>query len=395
MNSSTSSFSLPTWPHYSEEEINEVASVLRRGKGNYWFGEQGRCFEEEFAGYCKVSFGLAVANGTLALELALHGLGLGEGDEVLVTPRSFVASANCIVLAGGRPVFVDVDPVSQNITAEAVARSITKKTRAIIAVHLGGWPCEMEEIMRVAKERNLYVIEDCAQAHGAEYKGQKVGAIGHVAAFSFCHDKIISTGGEGGMLVTNDESIWGRAAAMRNHGKDPRKYNPGILGTRNNGEADTFGSNHRMTEMQSCIGRVQLKNVESWLETRRRNAGILDDMLSRFSAVRRVIPPAHLRHAYYQYYFFVEKDKLSDGWDRSRIIAEIYDRGIPCSAGSTAEIYELESFSGGEFAVAEHLTVARQLGSSSVMLPVPHVYDEKCMQFICEAVDEVLQNASQ
>ena len=254
-------FRLPDWPVYSDDEIEAVVGVLKSGKGNYWFGEQGKTFEKEFAQYCDARFALTTGNGTLALEMALHGLGVGEGDEVIVTPRSFVASVNCIVRIGATPVFVDVDRDSQNITVTSIEEKLSPRTRCIITVHLAGWPCEMQEIMELAESRKLVVIEDCAQAHGAEINGRRTGGWGHAAAFSFCHDKIISTGGEGGMLVTNDEELWARAAALRNHGKDPRKYNPGTMGTSGTGLPDGFGSNYRMTEMQCALSGHKVRTI--------------------------------------------------------------------------------------------------------------------------------------
>ncbi len=385
---------LPPWPVYSEDEIEAVSTVLRAGKANYWFGEHGKLFEKEFADYCGSRFALTAGNGTLALEMALHGLGIGQGDEVIVTPRSFVASANCIVQAGARPVFADVDPDSQNITAASIAEKISAKTRAIIAVHLAGWPCEMNDIMDLARDRSISVIEDCAQAHGATLNGIKAGSLGHAAAFSFCHDKIISTGGEGGMLVTDDESAWGRAAALRNHGKDPRAYEAGVMGTQEQGQKDTFGSNFRMPEPQSVIGRKQLAMLDDWLVKRRRNAAMLDKSLDELAAVRVTVPPAHIEHAYYKYYFFLKPQALKAGWDRSRVIAAIAEKGIPCSPGTSGEIYALEAYSESDFAIDRELPVAHELASTSVMLPVPPTYDESCMEYVCDCVSDIMSEAS-
>ena len=383
----------PGWPEYSEEEIDAVAEILRSGKGNYWFGEHGRKFEEEFAEYCGGGFALTAGNGTLALEMALHGLGVGPGDEVIVTPRSFVASANCIVQLGATPVFADVDRESQNITPSTIEEKITGKTRCIIAVHLAGWPCEMKEIMNLAAENDIYVIEDCAQAHGAEINGKRAGAWGHAAAFSFCQDKIISTGGEGGMLLTNDEELWAKAAALRNHGKDPRKYNPGTMGTKEQGLPDTFGSNYRMTEMQSCMGRIQLQHLDDWVQKRQANAAMLDDVIKNCGAARATIPPPHVTHAYYKYYFFADTANLKDDWNRNRIIEAISGEGIPCGAGTSAEIYQLDAYSGGTSDPGQRLTVARELGETGIMLPVPPNYNADCMTYMCNTVQSVLNTA--
>ena len=208
-----------TWPRFDEEEIYAAEQVLRSGKVNYWTGEEGKIFEKEFAEYVGVKHGIAVANGTVALELALEALGIAEGDEVIVPSRTFIASASAVVMRGAVPKIADIDPVSQNISVKSIRDQISPRTKAIIVVHLGGWPCEMDEILAIARNHNLFVIEDCAQAHGASYKGKRVGSFGDIAAFSFCQDKIMTTAGEGGMVVTNNPTLWKRAWSFKDHGE--------------------------------------------------------------------------------------------------------------------------------------------------------------------------------
>jgi len=208
-----------SWPVFEQDAINAVNKVLKSGCVNYWTGEESRLFEQEFAKYIGCKHAVALANGTVALELALEVIGVGPGDEVVVTPRSFIASVSCVVTRGAIPVFADVDIDSQNVTAKTIEAVITPKTKAIIVVHLSGWPCDMDPIMDLAEQHGIKVIEDCAQAHGAKYKGRTVGTIGHISAFSFCNDKIMPTGGEGGMLCTDDEEVWNKAWAYKDHGK--------------------------------------------------------------------------------------------------------------------------------------------------------------------------------
>ena len=203
------------WPSFSEKEARKISSILLSNKVNYWTGDECKKFEIEFAKSIGAKYGIALSNGTVALELALMALGIEKGDEVLVTSRSFVASASCIVSVGAKPIFVDVDINSQNISTEYIEKAITKKTKAVICVHLAGWPCSMDVIMKIAKKNNLCVIEDCAQAHGAVFKGKHVGTFGDVACWSFCQDKIISTAGEGGMLCTNNKKIWNKVWSMK------------------------------------------------------------------------------------------------------------------------------------------------------------------------------------
>ena len=382
---------LPTWPVYSEAERTAVARVLETGLGNYWFGREGKDFEREFAAYCGVNHGLAVANGTVALELCLRAAGIGSGDEVVTTPRSFVATANSIVLCGARPVFADVDPDSQTITPASVEAVMTDRTRAILAVHLAGWPCDMAGLKGLAEENGLHLIEDCAQAHGAAIDGVKVGALGHIAAFSFCHDKIISTGGEGGMLITNDEELWAKAAAFRNHGRDPRSMPTG------NHEYPylhgSVGSNYRMTEMQSAIGRHQLTRLDPWLEERRRNAMLLRNALTGMDILRLPAPAENIKHAYYRFYAFLRKEKLHSDWNRARLVDALRNTGIPCDTGICPEIYREPAYQGPEPRGHPRLPYARALGETSIAFPVHPGIGDELMAAMAGMIRAVLSRA--
>ena len=311
------------WPHFAPDEVEAATRVLRSGKVNYWTGEEGRLFEKEFAEFAGCKYAIALANGTVALETALKALGIGLGDEVITTSRTFIASASCVVAVGARPVTAEVDRVSQNLTAETIRPMITPRTKAIVVVHLAGWPCAMDEIMELARGHGLKVVEDCAQAQGAMYKGRPIGSIGDVAAFSFCQDKIMTTGGEGGMLTTNDVELWKRAWSYKDHGKSydavyNREHPVGFRWLH-----ESFGTNGRMTEVQSAIGRVALKKVPGWVETRREYAGTLTKSLAKLPGLRVTTSPAHSYHAYYKYYAFVRPEQLLAGWDRDRILQAI------------------------------------------------------------------------
>ncbi len=367
--------------------------VLESGKVNYWTGDEGRSFEREFAEFVGCKHALALANGTVALEVALHALGVGPGDEVITTSRTFIASASCAVAVGARPVIAEVNRDSQNLTVDTIRPLITPRTKAIIAVHLAGWPCEMDEIMQLAREHGLRVIEDCAQAQGAMYRGRMVGSIGDVAAFSFCQDKIMTTGGEGGMLTTNDSALWERAWGYKDHGKSydavyNREHPIGFRWLH-----ESFGTNGRMTEMQSAIGRVALKKVRGWVETRRRHAVILDGRLSKISALRIAMPPADLYHAYYKYYAFIRPELLAPGWDRDRIMEAINAEGIPCSVGSCSEIYREKAFLSYPHS-GERLPIARELGETSLMFLVHPTLAESDIEDTCRAVEKVMCAAS-
>lgn len=359
------------WPMHGEDEIAAVTSVLRSGRTNSLVhGDHCRAFEAAFAGLCDMPHAIALANGTLALELALRALGIGPGDEVVVTPRSFFASAGAVVTCGATPVFADVDPVSQNITAATIAAVMTPRTRAIIAVHLAGWPCAMPEIMALAHGNGVSVIEDCAQAHGASLEGRPVGSFGDAAAFSFCTDKIMSTGGEGGLLLLRDRETWERAWSYKDHGKSLSALRqPNAARSFRNVHHD-FGSNFRMTEMQAAIGRVQLHKLPDWIAMRRRNAAGLNAALASVPGLRLTPPDPDIGHAYYKFYAFLRPHSLRPDWSRDRIVSTATDAGIPCYSGSCPEIYVERAFVHAGLAPPVPLPQARMLGRTSLMLPV-------------------------
>ena len=382
----------PEWPQFHGEDIDAVAAVLRSGKVNYWTGDEGRQFEQEFAAYSGARYGVAVANGTVALELGIYALGIDAGDEVITPCHSFIASASCVAMRGATPVMVDVDRESQVITPEAIMAAITSRTKAVIAVHLAGWPCDMDAIMRVAAERGLKVMEDCAQAHGASYKGRRVGSMGHVGAFSFCQDKIMTTGGEGGMITTNDEKLWTRAWSYRDHGRSHdaiyrREHAAGYRRV-----YESLGTNLRLTEMQSALGRRMLLRLEGDVERRRGHAAGLNQAFAQIPALRVTLPPEHVQHAYYKYYVFVRREMLRDGWDRDRIMAAIEAEGVPCYAGSCSEVYLEKAFAG--MRPRRRQPMAKELGETSLMFLVhPTLSDADTRDTIC-AVRKVMEHAA-
>ena len=382
------------WPYFADDEVLSAAAVLKSGKVNQWTGQEVQKFQEEFAAHCGVKHAIALANGTVALELALRAFGIGPGDEVVVTPRTFIASASSAVMQGAIPVFADIDGDSQNTTTNAIRKALTPKTKAIIAVHLAGWPCDMEPIMELANDRGIKVIEDCAQAHGAKYKGKPVGSFGHAAAYSFCQDKIMTTGGEGGMFLTNDDNVWSLAWAFKDHGKCyesvyHKKHPPGFRWLH-----DSFGTNWRMIEMQAAIGRIQLKKLPEWIDTRRRNAAILTKRFSGFTSLRIPVPPPHIYHSYYKYYVFVRPEQLKSGWNRDRIMNSIVARGVPCFSGSCSEIYLEKAFTDSPFPQKDRLPIAQKLGETSLMFLVHPTLSEKDMLTVADTAAEVLMEAS-
>jgi len=381
------------WPHFADDDIEAAASVLRSGKVNYWTGTEGREFEKEFAQYAGTRYAVALANGSVAIELALRVLGIGPGDEVITTPRTFLASASSAVMVGATPVFADIDPDSGNITAETIARVITHRTRAVIPVHLAGWPCDLDPILELCAQHNIQVIEDCAQAHGARYKGRSVGSFGIINAWSFCQDKIMTTAGEGGMITTDREDLWKAAWSFKDHGKSydavyRRDHKPGFRWLH-----ESFGTNWRATEIQSVVGRRMLSRLDTMVATRRRNASILIDRLRKLSALRVPVPGASSHHSYYKFYCHVRPDALKPGWDRERIMAAINAEGIPCFSGSCSEVY-LEKAFPAEMRPAAPLPHAHALGEQSLMFLVHPTLSEQDMDDIARATEKVLAVAS-
>ena len=385
------------WPSFTQIEADAISQVLLSNKVNYWTGQEGRKFEEEFADWADSKYAIAMGNGTLALDVALQALTIGAGDEVIVTPRTFIASISSVVNAGAIPVFADVEEATGNITAETIAAAITPNTRAIICVHLAGWPCDMDAIMALAEQHNLYVIEDCAQAHGTRYKGRSVGSIGHVGAWSFCQDKIMTTGGEGGMVTTNDEQLWRTMWAYKDHGKSyaavyETEHPPGYRWLH-----ESFGTNWRMTEMQAAIGRIQLTRMAEWTAKRTINAQAILDECDKWQVQGYLSVPrlentsafADCTHGYYKLYVYVQPDNLPEGWSRDRIIAEINELKVPCFSGSASEVYLEKAFDNTGLRPEIRLPTAKQLGETSLMFLVHPTLTTVEIQQTVAAIDKV------
>ena len=377
------------WPCFTTEEITAVSNVLASNKVNYWTGQEGREFEKEFAAYTDCKYAVAVGNGTLALDLALHSLNIKQGDEVIVTSRTFIASISSIVNAGATPVFADVELDSQNISARTITPVLSNKTKAIICVHLAGWPCDMDDIMALANQHELYVIEDCAQAHGAKYKGRSVGSIGHIGAWSFCQDKIMSTGGEGGMLTTNNESLWRTAWAFKDHGKSYKavyetEHPPGYRWLH-----ESFGTNWRLTEMQSAIGRIQVKRMPEWTKLRTEYAQKILNACKQYSFIDIHQAPENIEHAFYKCYVTLNEERLPNSWSRDKIINEISGQGVPCFSGSCSEVYKEKAFENTSYIPKSPLVNAQKLGETSLMFLVHPTLTNEEISKTCKVIKEV------
>lgn len=383
-----------SWPSYSDEEIEAVTRVLRSGKVNQWTGSEIREFEHEYANELGRRRSIALMNGTVALELALLALGVGPGDEVVTTPRTFIASSSVVVLRGATPVMADVDRDSGNIGADEIERVLTPRTKAILVVHLGGWPADMTGIMDLARTRGIAVIEDCAQAHGALHRGRPVGSFGDVGAFSFCQDKVMTTGGEGGLIALDDEHMFKAAWGYKDHGKGfDTVYNtqhpPGFQWLH-----DSFGTNWRMTEPQAAIGRIQLTRLEASVAQRTHNAGLWARHLDEVPALRTPRAPEGDRHCYYRYYTYVRPEALKSGWDRDRIREELRSAGLGVTAGSCGEIYREEAFIATGLSPAERLPVAKELGETSLAFLTHPTLSEASIHEAAKLVAEVVNSAT-
>lgn len=387
---------LPPWPSFSAEEARAVADVIASNRVNYWTGDECRKFETEYAAWCGSRKAIALNNGTVALDVALKALGVGAGDEVIVTPRTFIASISCVVTAGATPVFADVDLDTGNITPATIAPKITSKTKVIIPVHLAGWPCDMEGILTLARAHGIKVVEDCAQAHGARIGNRSVGTMGDIGAWSFCQDKIMTTGGEGGMVTTNDHELWSTMWSYKDHGKSwDAVYNtqhpPGYRWLH-----ESFGTNWRMLEVQAVLGRFQLKKMPEWTMRRTQIAHKMMAVLDQFPDILRVPKPgADVTHAYYRLYAYVSPEALAPGWTRDRIVAECGALGAPVFQGSCSEVYLEKAFDSSGFRPEARLPNAQALGENSLMfLTHPNITDEQVVK-LGEVIATVLKDASQ
>jgi dTDP-4-amino-4,6-dideoxygalactose transaminase len=363
--------------------LNKVNKILKSTKVNYWSGTEGRNFEKEFSKYVGNKYSVAVSNGSVALELALKSLNLNQNDKVIVSPRSFVISASCVINLGLNPVFSDVDR-NGNLSIEGISKAFTKSVKAIILVHLNGLPCDMDPIVKFAKKNKIYLIEDCAQAHGAIYKNKPVGSFGDVSTWSFCQDKIISTGGEGGMISTNDKKIWMKCWSLKDHGKNYKnvffkKHKQGFRWLH-----DELGSNHRMTEIQSALGRHQLKNLDKQIKKRNKIANLYLKGLKYFWLKTNLIQKPNFvcsscplkdnkfkncnscRHSFYRLNFFLNIKKIN----QIELIDKLSNANISCGVGACPEIYREKVFKKLKAYPKKRLPNAKILGETSLMFSI-------------------------
>lgn len=385
---------ISSWPEFDNDQINAVIKVLNSGKVNSWTGTETKTFEDEYSRWSSSKYSIALANGSLALSSAYLACGIKKDDEVITSPRTFLATASSIALLRAIPIFADVDIDSGNITAQTIEPLINKKTKAISIVHLGGWPADMISICDLAKSYNLKVIEDCAQAHGASINGKMIGSFGDIGCWSFCQDKIISTGGEGGMITTSSSDLWELIWSFKDHGKSINTINEPNKTALFKYVHDRLGSNFRLTEMQSAIGRIQLKKLKNWTKIRDSNAKILINELSDCSFLRIPIPEHSYQHAWYKLHSYVNPNFLLDSWSRDRIINELREAGYPAFQGSCSEIYLEKCFLDKGLNPKERLKNAKTLGETSIMFLVDQTISTEKMTKYAEAIKNIIKKAS-
>lgn len=357
-------------PSIGEEEMANVKAAVESG----WVSSLGEYipqFEDAFATYCGVKYGVATSSGTTALHLALVALRIGKGDEVIIPSLTFIATANTVTFTGATPVCVDSHPKYWCINPEGIESKITRRTRAIIPVHLYGHPCDMKPIMEVAQAHHLYVIEDAAEAHGAEYCGERVGSFGHIACFSFFGNKLITTG-EGGMCLTNDDELAGKMRILRDHGTTPGKPY----------WHDVIGFNYRMTNLQAALGVAQLGKIDKFLKKKRQVAGWYKDSLKKLSSQRMVQLPPEMPWARSIYWMY--SVLINDNFDISRdeLIERLKEREI-----ETRPFFYPVHFM-PMYRTKDMFPIAEELSRNGICLPSSVNLTAEQVKYIVETIKE-------
>lgn len=369
-------------PFYSNKAIKKIGSLLKTGKVNYWTGTECKNFEKEFSRYLGNKYSVALSNGSVALEIALKALNLKKEDKVIVSSRSFVISASCTLNLGLKPIFADVDD-NGNLNFEEIKKVYDNKVKAIILVHLNGLPCDLNPIINFVKKNNIFLIEDCSQAHGAVYKGKKVGSFGDISTWSFCQDKIISTGGEGGMISTNNKKLWLKCWSLKDHGKnyDSVFHKKHKIGFR--WHHDYLGSNYRMTEMQAALGRAQLKILDNQIKKRNVIANLYLNGLKSYYKKYDILKKPNFSflyssktkvkklrykniHAFYRLNLFINKKKIN----HLKLLKQFNQKNINCGVGSCPEIYREKVFRKLKLYPKKRFSNAKLLGETSIVFPI-------------------------
>ena len=362
-------------PSVGEEELRNVENAIRTN----WISSKGQYipeFEEKFAKYCGAKYGVTTTNGTAALHLALACIGVGPGDEVIVPNFTIISCALAVYYVGAKPVFVDVEEETGNIDVKKIEEKITSKTKAIMPVHIYGHPCDMDEIMEIAKKYNLYIVEDAAEAHGAEYRGKKVGAIGDIGCFSFYSNKLITTG-EGGMVVTNDEKIYKKAQSLKDlaFGKEIRFRHEDI------------GFNYRMTNVQAAIGVGQLGKIEEFLERKIKNAVLYNSLLKDVPGIKIPFTKPYVKNSYWIYGIRIDP---SFGVSKDEMRKKLLEEGID-TRDYFFPLNEQPVFKEIGITTKEEFPITKKLSETGLYLPFGMDLKKEEIKYICYTIEKIMQ----
>ena len=366
------------WPIVSSKEIKIVNKVLKSNKLNYWTGTNCTNFEKEFSNKFKIKYSISLANGSVGLDIAIKSLKLKKNSEIIVTPRSYISSVTSVINQGLKPIFADIDLNSQNIEAKNIEKKITKNTKAVVVVHLGGMPSNMIKIKELAKKYNLKIIEDCSQAHGAKINNKYVGTFGDVSVWSFCNDKILNTLGEGGIVATKNRNNFKNLWSLKDCGKNYSKLRKKKRQFKFRWVHDFEGTNLRMTEVQAAVGRYQLKQLDKWIKKRNINSIKINKVCEKFRSIKTQKTPKNFTNAYYRCYVFLRPNFIKKGWTREKILKYLNKIGLYCDVGSCPEIYKEKFLITNKLVSSKELENASLVGKTSIAFKVsPNIYESK------------------
>lgn len=379
------------WPFYSNKIANSVKNTIKSGKVNYWTGNLCSKFEKNFSKFINIKYSCSISNASVGLEMALNALDIKKNDEVIVPSRTYITSASAILRVNAKPIFADIEKNSLNIDINSIKKNINRNTKAIICVHLAGYPCDMKNILKIAKKNNLKVIEDCSQAHGAMIKNRSVGSFGDISVWSFCNDKIISTGGEGGMIACNNKTIYKKIWSIKDCGRSYDKIRKKTTKVGYRWLYDSIGTNFRMTEMQAAIGIIQLKELKSYLIKRNKNAKILYNALKNINFIEFQNVDKKLYHAYYRFSILINNTKIKKNHSRDTILKQLINNKIPATVGVCPELYKEKVFH--KFR-KKHFDryYAKEVGKNIICFSVDPSISEQNMQSISHKIKRIMKN---
>lgn len=380
------------WPSYSLKEANDVKQAIIKSNLNYWTGKETLKFEKKFSNFFGLKYALAISNASTGLDIAIKALNIQKNDEVIVSPKSYYSSVSCIIKNKAKPIFIDVNLNSHCFDENKIEEKITNKTKLILCVHLGGFPCNMKKIKKIAKKYNLFILEDCSQAHGAMIGNKFVGTFGDISVWSFCNDKIISTG-EGGVISSNKKKLFKKIWSLKENGRDydavySKKHKFGYKWIHNH-----LGYNYRMTEMQAILGLNQLNKLNKNISIRNYFYQQIIKNYENFEAVKFQKIPKSYTNSFYRLYAIVNLNFIKSEWDRDRLIKYLNKIGIDCNVGSCSELYKEKGIK--KYFKNNHiLPNAEILSKNSIAFNIHHKCSEKYIEFVWKSLNKTIKKIS-